>query len=59
MPYPANSSQYELNTFTPIKHREREREKIPWQRKTRAFGEEKGNHLHVKSCTPLEFLLYS
>lgn len=33
----------------------------PWQRKTRAFGEEEevGSHLHVKSRTPLEFLMYS
>lgn len=32
---------------------------IPWQRKTRAFVEDNGNHLEVKSCTPLEFLIYS
>lgn len=37
-------------------YRGRER---PWQRKTRAFGEERGSHLHVNSCTPLEFLMYS
>ena len=43
------------------REREREREKeLPWQRKTRASGEEdEGNHLQVKSCTPLEFLMYS
>lgn len=35
------------------------RDELPWQRKTKAFGEHKGNHLQVKSCTPLEFLMYS
>jgi hypothetical protein len=43
MPYPANSSQYELNTFTPIKHREREREKY--------HGKEKQEPLEKRKAT--------
>jgi len=77
MPYPANSinelnNSHQTSNNTDQYHwwdweipdKERDRvhgRKIPWQRKTSAFGEHEfaGNHLHVKSCTPLELFIYS
>ena len=50
----------EYSHQTPGNEVTKREEKIPWQRKTSALGEEEpeGNHLHVKSCTPLELLIY-
>lgn len=40
-------------------NQDRQRERVPWQMKISAFGEERGNHLHVKSSIPLAFLMYA
>lgn len=53
--YLASKSENQINVWRMLRFCEF----WPWQRKTRAFGEETGSHLQVKRFTPLEFLMYS